>query len=76
MSLIRWQPQSGLACLSIKMVRFVKSGRRLPAGAPLGLSISPAGPSCSNFFFQTFAGRRVRSYSFRICSWFAGFLPY
>src|SRR5262249_2702828 len=52
MSLIFWQPQSGLACLSIKMVRLVNSGSRLPGGVPLGLSISPAGPSCSNFFFQ------------------------
>ena len=30
----------------------VNSGNRLPGGLPLGLSISPAGPCCSNRFFQ------------------------
>src|SRR5579871_2829376 len=34
------------------MVRRVSSGRRLPLGPPLGLSIRPAGPSSANFFFQ------------------------
>jgi len=36
------------------MVRRVRSGRRLPRGAPRGWSISPAGPSASNFFFQPY----------------------
>ena len=36
MSLIRWQPQSGWACLSIRIVRLVSSGRRLPALTPRG----------------------------------------
>src|SRR5262245_43552698 len=52
---MRWQPQSGWACLSIRMVRRVSSGRRLPGGVPLGLSIRPAGPSASK--------RRFHSYS-------------
>ena len=45
MSLIRWQPQSGWACLSIRIVRLVSSGRRLPGLTPRGCSISPAGPA-------------------------------
>src|SRR5262245_30270861 len=54
MSLIFWQPQVGLASLSITMVRLVSSGNRLPWGAPRGLSINPAGPSWSNRFFQAY----------------------
>ena len=55
MSLIRWQPQSGCACLSIRIVRLVSSGSLLPCLAPLGWSISPAGPSSSNRFFQAYS---------------------
>ena len=39
-------------CFSIKMIRLVNSGNRLPRGLPLGWSISPAGPWVSNLFFQ------------------------
>src|SRR6516162_11781131 len=52
MSLIRWQPQSGWDCLSKRMVRLVRSARRLPRGPPRGWSMSPAGPSFSNRLLQ------------------------
>ena len=51
---MRWQPQLGLLALSSRMVRFVKSGSRLPRGPPRGCSMSPAGPCCWNFFFQEY----------------------
>ena len=44
-SLIRWQPQSGCACLSIRIVRRVTSDNRLPVRAarlvhqPLGATL-------------------------------------
>ena len=34
MSLIRWQPHSGFACLSMRIVRLVSSCTRLPLGPP------------------------------------------
>ena len=51
---MRWQPQEGLACLSMRMVRLVRSGSLLPLGPPRGWSMRPAGPCVSNFFFQAY----------------------
>jgi extradiol dioxygenase family protein len=53
MSLIFWQPQLGLLSLSMRMVRRVISGKRLPLVPPRGLSCKPAGPSVSNLCFQS-----------------------
>ena len=47
MSLILWQPQVGLASLSITMVRLVSSGNRLPLEPPRSLSSEAAGLSTS-----------------------------
>ena len=54
MSLIRWQPHAGFDFLSMRMVRLVNSGIRLPLGPPRCASISPPGPCSSNLFFQPY----------------------
>ena len=53
MSLMRWQPQAGIGLLE-HQDGAAWSGRKAGCRAvpPLGLSISPPGPSSSNFFFQ------------------------
>ena len=59
MSLIRWQPQSGCASLSMRMVRRVTSGSRRPGRRALGLVHQPGRP----------LRRRTSSSRRRACAW-------
>ena len=54
MALMRSTPQSGLACLSMRMVRLVRSGKPAALGTPARLVHQAGRAFGSNFFFQAY----------------------